>query len=101
MKIDRWTRRATLLLARAERCCFPAARPTCTTQVTAFSDWSGNDATRTYAFTRAADQQNNLELSTYECFVANELATHSFRQVDERAGALSGRDSRTGFARTW
>ncbi len=62
-----------------------------TTQVTAFSDWSGNDATRTYAFTRAADQQNNLELTTYERFVANELATHAFRQVDASAGALSGR----------
>ncbi|MFB9125467.1 DUF4136 domain-containing protein, partial [Paraburkholderia dipogonis] len=31
---------------------------------------------------RAADQQNNLELTTYERLVANELATHSFRQVD-------------------
>ncbi|MEA3131207.1 MAG: hypothetical protein QOF46_3002, partial [Paraburkholderia sp.] len=43
---------------------------------------SGNDASRTYAFTRAADQQNNLELATFERFVGNELATHAFRQVD-------------------
>jgi hypothetical protein len=53
-----------------------------TTQVTAFSDWNGNDATRTYAFTRTADQQNNLELTTYERFVGNELAALAFRQAD-------------------
>ncbi|MFM0170372.1 DUF4136 domain-containing protein [Paraburkholderia sediminicola] len=81
MKIDRWTRRATLLIA-ALTALLSGCTTYVTTQVTAFSDWSGSDATRTYAFTRAADQQNNLELSTYERFVANELATHSFRQVD-------------------
>ncbi|MFM0626044.1 DUF4136 domain-containing protein [Paraburkholderia xenovorans] len=81
MRIDRWTRRATLLIA-ALTVLLSGCTTYVTTQVTAFSDWSGNDATRTYAFTRAADQQNNLELSTYERFVANELATHSFRQVD-------------------
>jgi hypothetical protein len=81
MKIDRWTRRATLLIA-ALTVLLAGCTTYVTTQVTAFSDWSGNDASRTYAFTRAADQQNNLELSTYERFVANELATHSFRQVD-------------------
>ncbi|ASV98409.1 DUF4136 domain-containing protein [Paraburkholderia aromaticivorans] len=81
MKIDRWTRRATLLLA-ALTVLLSGCTTYVTTQVTAFSDWSGNDATRTYAFTRAADQQNNLELSTYERFVASELATHAFRQVD-------------------
>ncbi|MBP0591450.1 DUF4136 domain-containing protein [Paraburkholderia sp. LEh10] len=54
-----------------------------TTQVTAFSDWSGSDATRTYAFTRAPEQKNNLEQATYEQIVANELATHAFRQTDE------------------
>lgn len=81
MNIDRWTRRAALLIA-ALAVLLSGCTTYVTTQVTAFSDWSGNDATRTYAFTRAADQQNNLELSTYERFVANELATHSFRQVD-------------------
>jgi hypothetical protein len=81
MKIDRWTRRATLLIA-ALTVLLAGCTTYVTTQVTAFSDWSGNDASRTYAVTRAADQQNNLELSTYERFVANELATHSFRQVD-------------------
>jgi hypothetical protein len=55
-----------------------------TTQVTAFSDWSGNDASRTYAFTRSLAQQNSLEQATYELQVANELATHAFRQVDEQ-----------------
>ncbi|PRY03760.1 DUF4136 domain-containing protein [Paraburkholderia sp. BL25I1N1] len=81
MKIDRWTRHATLLLG-ALAVLLSGCTTYVTTQVTAFSDWSGSDATRTYAFTRAADQQNNLELSTYERLVANELAAHSFRQVD-------------------
>ncbi|MEZ0601518.1 DUF4136 domain-containing protein [Paraburkholderia sp. IW21] len=81
MKIDRWTRRATLLLATLT-VLLSGCTTYVTTQVTAFSDWSGNDATRTYAFTRAADQQNNLELTTYERLVGNELATHAFRQVD-------------------
>ncbi|WP_168794943.1 DUF4136 domain-containing protein [Paraburkholderia aromaticivorans] len=81
MKIDRWTRHATLLLG-AMALLLSGCTTYVTTQVTAFSDWSGNDATRTFAFTRPADQQSNLELSTYERFVANELATHSFRQVD-------------------
>ncbi|WNC90616.1 DUF4136 domain-containing protein [Paraburkholderia sp. FT54] len=81
MTIDRWTRRATLLLA-ALTVLLSGCTTYVTTQVTAFSDWSSNDATRTYAFTRAADQQNNLELSTYERVVANELAAHAFRQVD-------------------
>lgn len=81
MNIDRWTRRATLLLATLT-VLLSGCTTYVTTQVTAFSDWSGNDATRTYAFTRAADQKNNLELSTYERIVANELAPHAFRQVD-------------------
>ncbi|AME24150.1 MAG: DUF4136 domain-containing protein [Pseudomonadota bacterium] len=53
------------------------------TQVSAFSDWSGSDATRTYAFARSAEQQNSIEQKTYEALVANELATHSFRQVPD------------------
>lgn len=81
MTNNRWTRCATLLLASLAML-LSGCTTYVTTQVTAFSDWSGNDATRTYAFTRAADQQNNLELSTYERVVANELATHAFRQVD-------------------
>lgn len=81
MNINRWTRRATLLLATLT-VLLSGCTSYVTSQVTAFSDWSGNDATRTYAFTRAADQQNNLELTTYERLVGNELATHAFRQVD-------------------
>src|ERR1700733_3736100 len=81
MNINRWTRRATLLLATLT-VLLSGCTSYVTSQVTAFSDWSGNDATRTYAFTRAGDQQNNLELTTYERLVGNELATHAFRQVD-------------------
>ena len=81
MTFDRWTRRATLFLA-ALTVLLSGCTTYVTTQVTAFSDWSGSDATRTYAFTRADDQQNNLELSTYERLVGNELAAHAFRQVD-------------------
>ncbi|MGS0894952.1 DUF4136 domain-containing protein [Burkholderia stagnalis] len=52
-----------------------------TTRVTAFSDWSGSDATRTYAFTRSDAQKNSIEQSTYEPIVANELSAYAFRQV--------------------
>lgn len=52
-----------------------------TTEVTAFSEWSGSDATRTYAFTRTPPQQNSIEQATYEQWVANELAVYSFKQV--------------------
>ena len=81
MKTNRWTRRAMLLLA-ALTVLLSGCTTYVTTQVTAFSDWSGGDATRTYAFARELDQRNNLELTTYEHIVANELATHAFRQVD-------------------
>jgi hypothetical protein len=81
MKSDRWTRCAILILA-ALAALLSGCTSYVTTQVTAFSDWSGSDANRTYAFTRSAPQQNNLEQSTYERLVANELATRGFRQVD-------------------
>jgi hypothetical protein len=81
MKSDRWTRRAMLMLV-ALAAVLSGCTTYVTTQVTAFSDWSGNDASRTYAFTRGAAQQNSLEQATYELLVANELATHAFRQVD-------------------
>lgn len=81
MKTNRWTRRAMLLLA-ALTVLLSGCTTYVTTQVTAFSDWSGGDATRTYAFMREPDQRNNLELTTYERIVANELAAHAFRQVD-------------------
>ena len=51
------------------------------TQVTAFSNWSGSDATRTYAFARSAAQLNSIEQATYEQLVANELDAYAFRQV--------------------
>jgi len=51
------------------------------TQVTAFSNWSGSDATRTYSFARTGAQQNSIEQATYEQLVANELAADAFRQV--------------------
>lgn len=53
------------------------------TQVTAFSNWSGSDATRTYAFARTAAQQNSIEQATYEQLVANELEADAFRQVPD------------------
>jgi len=80
MNIDRWTRRIALLFA-ALTVLLSGCTTYVTTQVTAFSAWNGSDATRTYAFTRRQDQQNNLELSAYERIVANELAMHAFREV--------------------
>jgi hypothetical protein len=53
------------------------------TQVAAFSDWSGTDATRTYAFVRSSSQQNSIEQKTYEALAASELATHLFKQVPD------------------
>jgi len=80
MNTDRWTRRIMLLFA-ALTLLLAGCTTYVTTQVTAFSAWSGSDATRTYAFTRHEDQQNNLELTAYERIVANELAAQSFREV--------------------
>jgi hypothetical protein len=81
MNPNRWTRHAMLLLA-ALTLLLSGCTTYVSTQVTAFSDWSGSDSVRTYAFAREPDQRSNLELSTYERIVANELATHAFRQVD-------------------
>ncbi|ACC69876.1 DUF4136 domain-containing protein [Paraburkholderia phymatum] len=83
MKLDRLTRHAATVLA-ALAMLLAGCTTYVTTQVTAFSDWSGSDATRTYAFTRTQDQKNNLEQDTYEQIVANELALHAFRQTGER-----------------
>ncbi|MBB5508974.1 DUF4136 domain-containing protein [Paraburkholderia atlantica] len=80
MNFDRWTRRVALLFV-ALSVLLSGCTTYVTTQVTAFSDWTGSDATRTYAFTRHEDQKNNLELSAYERIVANELAVHAFREV--------------------
>ncbi|MGN6805301.1 MAG: DUF4136 domain-containing protein, partial [Trinickia sp.] len=52
-----------------------------TSQVTAFSEWSGSDATRTYSFDRTPAQQNSLEQATYEQLVASELDRYAFRRV--------------------
>jgi hypothetical protein len=60
MKSDRWTRRAMLMLM-ALTAALSGCTTYVTTQVTAFSDWSGNDASRNYAFTRSPAQQNSLE----------------------------------------
>jgi hypothetical protein len=83
MKSDRWTRRAVLMLV-ALSAVLSGCTTYVTTQVTAFSDWSGGDANRTYAFTRSPAQQNSLEQQTYEVLVANDLATRAFRQVDDQ-----------------
>ena len=80
MKTNPWARRAMLLLA-ALTVLLSGCTTYVTTQVTAFSDWTGSDATRTYAFAREPEQRNDLELTTYERIVANELAAHAFRQV--------------------
>lgn len=51
------------------------------TQVTAFSNWNGSDATRTYAFAHTGAQQNSIEHATYEQLVAYQLDADAFRQV--------------------
>ncbi|WJF90967.1 DUF4136 domain-containing protein [Paraburkholderia bonniea] len=81
MKFDQWARPATLWLITLTAL-LSGCTTYVTTQVTAFSDWSGSDANRTYAFSRSAEQQNNLEQATYEQLVAGELAAHAFRQVN-------------------
>ncbi|SIT40342.1 putative transmembrane lipoprotein [Paraburkholderia ribeironis] len=81
MNIHQWTRRAALLLA-ALTVLLSGCTTYVTTQVTAFSDWSGKDTPRTFAFTRPPDQQSNLELTAYERLVASELVAHAFHEVD-------------------
>jgi len=89
MKLDRITRlgRHAALVMASFATLLAGCTTYVTTQVTAFSNWSGNDATRTYAFTRTPEQTNNLEQSAYEQIVANELALHAFRQVEQPAAA--------------
>ncbi|WP_323118480.1 DUF4136 domain-containing protein [Burkholderia alba] len=90
MKRNRFTRGAAWL-AGACLALLAGCTTYVNTQVTAFSDWSGSDATRTYAFARAADQQNSLEQATYEQIVANELSMYAFRRVpDKEARYLVG-----------
>ncbi|MEI6000509.1 DUF4136 domain-containing protein [Paraburkholderia bengalensis] len=83
MKLDRLTRQAALALV-ALATLLAGCTTYVSTQVTAFSDWSGSDAVRSYAFTRTPDQRNSLEQATYERIVASELAAHAFRETDER-----------------
>ncbi|PXW26668.1 DUF4136 domain-containing protein [Paraburkholderia caballeronis] len=83
MMPERWTRFAVTMLTACA-----AILSGCTTyvtsQVTAFSNWTGgSDATRTYAFARSPAQQNSIEQATYEQLVADGLATHAFRLVAE------------------
>ncbi|SAL19012.1 DUF4136 domain-containing protein [Caballeronia telluris] len=82
MRFDRWTSvvRAALALCAL---CLAGCTTYVQTQVTAFSDWTGSDTTRTYAFARSPEQQNSIEQSTYEAQVASELSKYSFRAVPE------------------
>lgn len=82
MKFHRLIRCTTTLLS-ASTLLLSGCTTYVTSEVIAFSNWSGGDAVRTYAFTRSPEQQNSIEQSTYEQFVANELAMHAFRLVDE------------------
>jgi hypothetical protein len=83
MMHDRWTRRALLVLA-ALALTLSGCTTYVTSQVTAFSAWDGgSDATRTFAFKRSPEQSQSIEQSTYEQFVADGLAMHAFRQVDQ------------------
>ncbi|WP_347554812.1 DUF4136 domain-containing protein [Robbsia sp. KACC 23696] len=52
-----------------------------TSNVTAFQDWRGSDAQRTYAFQADPAHQNDLEQSTYQSLVAETLSTYGFSQV--------------------
>ncbi len=80
MKANR-TLRAVLWLAGACVVLLSGCTSYVSTQVTAFSDWRGSDATRTYAFANASDQPEGLEQATYENIVAGELAALAFRRV--------------------
>jgi len=75
--LARWA--ALILMTRWLTCCTTYVQ----TQVTAFSDWSGSDSARTYAFARKGEQQNSIEQTTYETLVASELSKYNFRQVPE------------------
>lgn len=83
MKWERWWRAAKPVTAAlaATTVLLSGCTTYVSTQVTAFSNWSGSDATRTYAFARTAAQQNSIEQATYEQLVANELEGDAFRQA--------------------
>jgi hypothetical protein len=52
-----------------------------TSNVTAFQDWRGSDAQRTYVFQTDPARQNDLEEASYETLVAQTLSTYGFTQV--------------------
>ncbi len=84
MKRNRWMRYVGLLCGGAALL-LGGCTSYVATQVTAFSNWSGSDATRTYAFTRTEVQRNSIEQATYEELVANVLSTYSFRPAQATA----------------
>jgi hypothetical protein len=54
-----------------------------TTNVTAFQDWRGSDAERTFAYSRDAQQSNSIEQRQYEQLVTDALTPYGFRLTDE------------------
>ncbi len=52
-----------------------------TSNVTAFQDWRGSDAQRTYTFQADAAREDDLELRSYEKLVDETLSTYGFSQV--------------------
>lgn len=76
-----WLRGAVVPVCAASAVAMSGCTTYVTTQVTAFSEWSGSDATRTYAFERTPAQRNSLEQATYEQLVASELDRYAFRHV--------------------
>jgi hypothetical protein len=77
-----FVRRATRALAFAAAAAGLVSAGGCasyvTSEVTAFTAWSGGDTERTYTFKRTEAQQNSIEQSTYEAEVADELSRYNF-----------------------
>ncbi|MGI4812684.1 MAG: DUF4136 domain-containing protein [Janthinobacterium lividum] len=53
-----------------------------TTDVTAFQDWQGTDAQRTYAFAEKSSAPTAIEARTYQQWVADALSSYGFTRTD-------------------
>ena len=79
----KWIRRAAISTIATTALVLGGCASYVTTQVTAFQNWTANDAQRTYAFRRGPAQQNSLEQQTYEQLVDNELSIYGFKLVPD------------------
>jgi hypothetical protein len=82
---DRLAGRAALIAVAWVALALSGCASYVSSNVTAFTNWTGNDTPRTFAFSVSPQQQNNLENATYEQEVGQELGRYGFRSVPGNA----------------